>query len=95
MRAAANGAADRVVSSRGDLDSLSNDLSVRYRFLCENAIPFKYELDCFPKIRARFAKRFALRICARQFLNETDIALGYFLEYCREPHADILAVYFP
>ena len=55
-------------------ESLPNHDDTSEFFFRQRAIGFEHQFDRFTKIRSRFVKRFALRIRARQFLDERDVS---------------------
>jgi hypothetical protein len=56
-----------------------NDLTDKIS-LCQLAIGVKDQLHSFPQIRTRFVESCALRVRARQFLDERDVPFRHFDE---------------
>ena len=75
MSTAARGVGlDRHVSLFRDDNGLADHILTLNRFLREGAVGVKHELNGFDKISAGFFEVCGLRVCARQFFNESNIA---------------------
>ena len=59
-------------------ERLTNDVLALNRLFRKNPIGFEHQIDSFDEIRPRFFEADALRIGARQLLNEGNITLGHF-----------------
>lgn len=70
----------------GQYQSFPNDLGALQRVLAQLTVWVQDHRDSFPQIRARIFKSFPLRVRARQFFDERNIAFGHFHVYSRQFH---------
>ena len=79
-------------ASRTDLDWLADHALALSRLDDQGTIRLKHELDGFLQILPRLIERGPLRVRARQFFDETDVALGNLPKHGGEfdAHASII-----
>ena len=70
----------------GQYQSFPNDLGAFQRVLGQLSVCIQDHRDGFLQIRARLFKSFPLRVGAKQFFDERDIAFGHFHLYSRQFH---------